>query len=136
MRFTAPRYTFPFLWSTARWLKVHSGFSTRKVLYSSCTLDAAEGCCGIVATRGTNRTMMQQEKVKKFHLLVWKAIVLVPYGKNVSVHNSLPVLCISIQASREVGDILYLHREKEQKSVSIKDIVQIYSTIYIHCIRF
>jgi len=61
---------------------------------------------------------MQQEKVKKFHLLVWEAIVLIPYGKNVSVHYSLPVLCISIQASREVEDILYLHRKKEQKSVS------------------
>lgn len=51
---------------------------------------------------------MQQEKVKKFHLLVWEAIVLIPYGKNVSVHYSLPVLCISFQASREVEDILYL----------------------------
>lgn len=65
--------------------------------------------------------MMQHEKVKKLHLLLWEAIVLLPYGKSVSVHYLLPVLCISIQASREVGDILYLHREKEQK-VSIKDI--------------
>lgn len=83
---------------------------------------------------------MQQEKVKKFHLLVWEAIVLIPYGKNVSVHYSLPVLCFSIQASREVGDILYLHRKKEQRvlaeDIVQKDIVKIYSTIYIHCIRF
>lgn len=62
---------------------------------------------------------MQQEKVKKFHLLLWEAIVLLPYGKSVSVHCLLPVLCISIQASCEVGDILYLNREKEQKNVSI-----------------
>lgn len=65
---------------------------------------------------------MQQEKEKQFHLLLWKAIVLLPYGKSVSVHYLLPVLCISIQASREVGDILYLHKQKERKNVSIKDI--------------
>lgn len=60
--------------------------------------------------------------MKKFHLLLWEAIVLLPYGKSVSVHYLLPVLCISIQASCEVGDILYLNREKEQKNVSIEDI--------------
>ncbi len=57
---------------------------------------------------------MQQEKVKKFHILLWEAIVLLPNGKSVSVHYLLPLLCIGIQASPEVGDILYLNREKEQ----------------------
>lgn len=60
---------------------------------------------------------MQQEKVKMVHLMLLKAIVLVPDGKSVSVHYTLLVLCISIQASREVEDILYLYSKKKQRSV-------------------
>lgn len=78
-------------------------------------MDAAEGCWVLGATRGTDKKIMQQEKVTKFHLLLWEAIVLVPYWKSVSVHFSLPVRGISIQASREVEDIMCLYREKKQE---------------------
>lgn len=83
---------------------------------------------------------MQQEKVKKFHLLLWEAIVLLPYGKSVPVHYLLPLLCISIQASPEVGDILYLNREKEQKNVSIQILALALTAMKldtkIHCILY